>query len=701
MSPNLLPEQATKISPERQLAHAQALRARGSALPPEGLPQPEILDSWVRCMRSGLDASLRMTPPVLEDADLARRRQRWAMVRRLAQVELETLAQQIAGSNFLLAYADPDGVILDLYQDNRFSMSQDGAGIVAGSCWNETLAGTNGLGTALAAGHSVAVTGLEHYYLQLGQISCTATPVHDACGEVVGVLDASSYFESRQRHTQALVQMAATQIENRLMVQQLQQHWVFAFHPRAEYLGTLSAGLLAFSEEGRLQALNARARQMLPGLHARPGVGFDELFDEPFVMVAARLARQGELRLRDRLGSALSMGRVSQPASVARITAMASGRPAQLRAAAQRGGPGAHAAGHGATALTTSTASTASAASAASAASPTVPTSATAPVPAVAAFAPVRGDAATQAAYRLASRAARLGVPVLIHGETGSGKELLARHVHEASGRAGPFVAVNCGAIPAELFEAELFGYAGGAYTGSRREGSLGLIASADGGTLLLDEIRELPLGLQAGLLRFLDDRQVRPVGSTQARSVDVQLVAATHADLEAEVAAKAFRADLMYRLNTVRVELPPLREREDFADCVRAVLDELEPMAMVAPEALHRLRAHHWPGNFRELRAVLTRALLAMQGEEITLAEVLPAMGTQAVHAALAHAAAGLNPLQSSSAPGLRQRTGELVRRELQHNGGSISETARVLGISRTTVYRYLRGPEEMADEK
>ncbi|MFY8089377.1 MAG: hypothetical protein ACOVOG_19305 [Rubrivivax sp.] len=183
------------ISPERQLAHAQAMRARGSALPPEGMPGPEILDSWVRCMRAGLDAARGMTPPVVVAADLAQRRERWASVRRLAQGELETLAQQIAGSNYLLAYADPDGVILDLYQDNRFAMSADAAGIVPGSCWSEAVAGTNGLGTALAHGSAVAVTGLEHYFLGLGQISCTAAPVHDASGEVVGVLDASSYVE--------------------------------------------------------------------------------------------------------------------------------------------------------------------------------------------------------------------------------------------------------------------------------------------------------------------------------------------------------------------------------------------------------------------------------------------------------------------------------------------------------------------------
>ena len=209
------------LSSERQMAHARAVRARGNAMPPGGLPATEVLDSWVRCMEAGLDSAAPLTVQVVEAADLRQRRERAEVARRLAQAELETLAQQIAGSNFLLAFADREGVILDLYTDNRFTMSGADAGIVAGSRWSEALCGTNGLGTALATGRPVAVTGLEHYFLKLGDVSCTAAPVRDAQGEVVGVLDASSYFASRQHHTRALVQMAATHIENGLLTHQM------------------------------------------------------------------------------------------------------------------------------------------------------------------------------------------------------------------------------------------------------------------------------------------------------------------------------------------------------------------------------------------------------------------------------------------------------------------------------------------------
>ena len=166
----------------RRVAHERALQARGHVMPPEGLPGEDILDSWVRCADAGLRARDPLTVPVVEAADLTRRRERNEVVRRLAQVELESLSQQIAGSNFLLAFADNEGVILDLYADNRFSMSGADPGIVAGSCWRETVCGTNGLGTALASRRSVAVTGLEHYFLALGDVSCTATPVCDPQG---------------------------------------------------------------------------------------------------------------------------------------------------------------------------------------------------------------------------------------------------------------------------------------------------------------------------------------------------------------------------------------------------------------------------------------------------------------------------------------------------------------------------------------
>ena len=623
------------LAPERQLAHAQVLRARGSALPPGETPAEVILDSWSRCLRSGLDFAARVPVAMIESHDLAQRRERAAVVRRLAQAELETLSQQIAGSNFLLAFADLDGVILDVVSDNRFVMSGSGAEIVAGSCWSESLCGTNGLGTALAAGRSVAVSGQEHYFSRLGDLTCTASPVRDAYGEVIGVLDASSYVESRQQHTQALVQMAATQLENGLLVHQMREQRLIAIHPRQEFLGTLSAGLLAFDQDGRFIAANARGRQLLHGLQVRrDSTTFEELFEQSFDGVLGRLHVGSDVQLRDALGSALvarCIGRRAARADVARPPVIARAAP--------------HAS-----------------ASADDARDPHV----------------VAEDPDVVEAFLLVEAAVRMKAPILICGETGSGKEILARHAHRASARTGAFVAINCGALPAELFEAELFGYVGGAFTGARREGNAGLIASADGGTLLLDEVRELPLHLQAALLRFCDDGVLRPVGGTASRRVDVQLLAATNADLEEDVAAQRFRADLMYRLNTVRATLPPLRQRRDFVAAVRSVLHTLDPMATIDDAAIERLSTHAWPGNFRELRSVLTRALLVQGGHRLGAADV-----------------AALLPSSSCQPSSVIQQSAlEAIRREYERTGQNVSLTSRNLGVSRTTVYRYLGRP-------
>lgn len=631
-----------------EATRAQALSLRGATLPLDGTPSTLVLDSWARCLGHGLDAAAPMRVPVVEAAELARRRERSRTVLGLAQAELETLSRQIAGSNHLLAFADSDGVILDLQADNRFTSSGSGggnsAGIVAGSHWHESVAGTNGLGTALAAEQAVAVTGREHWFLSLGEVSCTAAPVRDGQGRIVGVLDASSYVLSRHRHTQALVQMAAKQIENRLLAHQMRGQLLLAVHPRAEYLGTLSAGLVAFDDEGRLTACNATARELLAGLRADPGCAFDSLFAEPFEHLLGRLHRDDETRLRDSLGSQLVARRLS-PAPGRRVAVGATAaRPVAFQGAAERS----------------------------------------------AGF--VAEDPAVQAARRLVERAVALHVPVLLQGETGTGKEVLARHAHRHSGRRGEFVAVNCGGMPAELFEAELFGHVAGAFTGARPGGSPGLLARADGGTLLLDEIAELPPALQATLLRFLDDGVARPVGALEGRRLDVQVLAATHRDLDEAVRDGRFRADLLYRLHTVRVELPPLRARSDFDAAAHALLHDVDGSARLSDGALARLRRHDWPGNFRELRSVLVRALLqhTMNGDEAAseldehdIAQALP----RPLPGAPAEAADG------EPASALRRQGDALVRQTWERCGRSVSRTARELGISRSTVYRHLGG--------
>jgi transcriptional regulator with PAS, ATPase and Fis domain len=269
--------------------------------------------------------------------------------------------------------------------------------------------------------------------------------------------------------------------------------------------------------------------------------------------------------------------------------------------------------------------------------------------------------------------AAARKMPILIGGETGTGKEQLARHAHAASGRKGAFVPVNCAALPESLIEAELFGYADGAFTGARRGGAIGLVREADGGTLFLDEIGDMPVSLQAVLLRLLDDWTVRPVGGARAK-VDVFLISATNATLDKAVAEGRFRSDLLYRLNTLEVTLPRLRERTDFDAIVHHLLSVIDPECEISPATIAHLATRPWPGNIRELRNVLARFTLTADG-------FIDEAGVEAmVHQA---------PLTTSGS--LQETQRSYILAVHAETAGNVSETARRLGVSRNTIYRAL----------
>src|SRR5215510_13290599 len=224
----------------------------------------------------------------------------------------------------------------------------------------------------------------------------------------------------------------------------------------------------------------------------------------------------------------------------------------------------------------------------------------------------VAQDQGVRAIVHRVENAAARGMPILVRGETGTGKEQLARHAHAASGRVGAFVPVNCAALPESLIEAELFGYAEGAFTGARRGGAIGLVQQANGGTLFLDEIGDMPVALQAVLLRLLDDWTVRPVGGIAAK-VDIFLVSAINAALDRAIAEGRFRSDLLYRLNTLEVTLPRLRDRGDFDAVARHLLRAIDPDSEITAAALTRLCSRAWPGNIRELRNMLARLTLGV----------------------------------------------------------------------------------------
>ncbi|WP_317202473.1 sigma-54 dependent transcriptional regulator [Janthinobacterium sp.] len=304
----------------------------------------------------------------------------------------------------------------------------------------------------------------------------------------------------------------------------------------------------------------------------------------------------------------------------------------------------------------------------------------------------LKGDSAVVQALRAQiARLARSMAPIAISGESGSGKELAAREIHAQSARAErPFIAVNCGAIPEALMEAEFFGYRKGAFTGAVDERD-GFFQAAHGGTLMLDEVADLPLAMQVKLLRAIQERRVRKIGATAEEAVDVRIISATHQNLADCVAAGRFRQDLFYRLNVIELCLPPLRERLDDLEVLSAaILERLGGAAALSPAVLAALRGHAFPGNVRELENIIERALAYADDGVIGVADLAlkGAAAPATVAAAVAPAVAAADTLPNCLPDYLNQIERDIIVRALAQTQFNRTQAAQLLGIS----FRQLR---------
>jgi DNA-binding NtrC family response regulator len=297
----------------------------------------------------------------------------------------------------------------------------------------------------------------------------------------------------------------------------------------------------------------------------------------------------------------------------------------------------------------------------------------------------------------LARKVAPFDTGVLLTGESGTGKGLLARTIHHNSPRAeGPFISVNCAAIPETLLESELFGHKKGAFTGAHQD-KPGFFAQAQGGTLLLDEIGELPLGLQVKLLEAVQEKRITPLGAAKPKQVDIRLLAATNRDLAAEVDNGRFRQDLYFRLNVIQIHLPPLRERtEDIPPLAKHFLAKIsarlaKPLAGIGQEAMARLTSYSWPGNVRELENVIERAVVMAEGEWIEPGDLPEQVGLKEDRPALSPVGKGLADLGLKAAVAVFEK--EFIQERLEANQGDKEKTAARLGINLATLYRKLKG--------
>lgn len=594
-----------------------------------------VARSWLRCLEQhNLDPAQNMPPTVIEHARLLERREQLLQVLEISSTEMNSLHRQLAGSGHAVLLTDASGVILNCVTKQAEKRAFEQAGLLLGADWSEAYEGSNGIGTCLVEQQPLTIHQNEHFYSRNIGLTCSSSPVFGPHGELLAVLDVSSVRNDMSRqsqfHTMALVNLSAKTIESSHFLRSYEGEWLLRFHAQAEYIGQFSEALLAFDSDGQVRAVNQSAINLL-GLTRRQllGVSVVEIFD---------------CLLDDLLGRASLQPSASWPLST---------QHGQQFFAMLRGQPQRRVHAVGAAALAT---------------------------PGL-----CLADPALQHNFRRSLRVYERDVPLLIGGETGTGKEAFAKALHQVSSRGGkPFVALNCAAIPESLIESELFGYRGGSFTGARKEGMRGKLQQADGGTLFLDEIGDMPLVLQTRLLRVLEERQVEPIGG-ETQAIDVRVISASHRDLSQYVAEGLFREDLYYRLNGLTISLPALRERSDKLQLLQYLLDEEARGQTVHLEeqAQQALLAYHWPGNVRQLRNVL-RTLVALSEDGIIHCADLPAeFRTLPILAAAAtpDACAPLNDAERNA-----------LLAVLEEQRWHMTRSAKQLGISRNTLYRKLK---------
>jgi transcriptional regulator of acetoin/glycerol metabolism len=605
---------------------------------------------------------------------------------------METLYDQIGNTHSMVLLTSARGMVLHSLGDTDFLQKASQVALTPGMDWSEKNKGTNAIGTALTEEEALTVHGSQHYLNANKFLTCSAAPIFDPYGQVIGALDVTGDHRSAHQHTLALVRMSAQMIENHMFANIFPQAIRIHFHTRSEFLGTLVEGIAVFSPEGRFLSANRSAQfQMGLPFSALQAHTFSSLFGMSvsalFERFSGALHNPRQLRLHNGVSVWCHLKVKATAAPWLGSAPMAAGAVAPSQPEEQ-------------------------------AAKASI-TSQTAPAPLKPTgkkmqFSSLQyldtGDPQVSSVIHKLRRVSGRDIPVMILGETGTGKDLLAQAIHNDSPRsAQPFVPVNCASIPDTLIESELFGYAEGAFTGARKKGSIGKILQAHGGTLFLDEIGDMPKHLQARLLRVLQERKVSPLGAGKEVDVDVAVVSATHKNLKDMIAQGDFREDLYYRLNGLVVRLPALRERTDFDLVVQKILKSLcenGEHVGISPEVMGVFKRYHWPGNFRQLHNLLRTAVVMVgcQGEiafehlpDDFLEELEQGPAETRLMAPMhmfAPAALQASPSDATAMPepeGHRLQDVALgaMAQMLRLHKGNVSAAAKALGVSRNTIYR------------
>lgn len=605
-------------NPERGAYSAWKRFLDDGTVPQDQVPEA-IARSWKRCSDITLPTT-GQAEPVSRSllVDRVRANERLKFV---VQPEFDALAEEIEIGRCVILLSDSKGLILDSLGSLDFARKVERVALMPGVQWSESGCGTNAIGTALAEREAIEVRGAQHYLPKNHFLYCAAAPIYTPEGEILGVLDISGDARDQHLRTMGLVRWAVQMIERRYALELKQDQELIRFHANPDLVSSHREGLIIL-EDGRIAGANPTAVKILKSswqkiLGAEIGAVFSGGSSHHDSISMVKSAD----------GLVFYSRHERRKGSLRRIEPPPSHLPQQSSLASE-------------------------------------------------------GDPFYHPLLDRAHRMLDVGLSVLILGETGVGKEYFARRLYALSNRhKGPFVEVNCGALPESLIDSELFGYEEGAFTGARRRGMRGQIREADGGILFLDEIGDLPLSLQARLLRVLQERKIRPLGG-RPTPVDFALVCATHRDLHSMVAAATFRADLYYRLQDYCVRLPALRERPDRTALINSLFSTLGGTALqltLDEKAVDVLVCYQWPGNIRELISTL-RAMIA-------LAEPKSRLGI----AELPFHIRGAQNLASATEtmPATLSISREAIAEALKITNGNVSKAAKRLGVHRSTLYR------------
>lgn len=609
----------------------------------ESIVRPSILRSWERCRALGVDPDTgdrrRLNPQELE-ATLRKN----SVVLGIARGIMEKLYKPISSSRSIISFADTDGVILACLCDD--AKKYPIPSIVPGSVASESSSGSNAISICLVEKRTVETKAAEHYCRTLHDWFCCAAPVWNSRNEMVGILNVTQPCDGYHTHTAGMIESSAYAISEQLRLHYLlkEQRTIFEM---------IDEGLIVMERDGRIRSLNHKAQQMLSlspnqcWLNIRDIIFSKDILQAILSEQANFSEQEARIKLRSSsLNCMLSV--VCTGEGGTRIVTLREVKRAKESAARITGAKAVFTFDH------------------------------------IVGASPAFIDMVHQA-----RRAARSDSTTLILGESGTGKELFAHAIHNESARSsGAFITVNCGALPRELVQSELFGYDEGAFTGASRLGKPGKFELADNGTIFLDEIGEMPMDAQVSLLRLLQNGEVSRVGSKHTRHVNVRIIAATNRDLLEAIRVGSFREDLYYRLNVISLNIPPLRERtndvpllaEHFLSHFRIGLNN--PELRVTGAAIQMLESYPWPGNVRELENIVERMVFMAPEHGVIDVESIPASIRSAVFERKQEAG------KAPRAGMLEMLEKEGILRALEEHGGNIRATAQHLGISRSGLY-------------